>query len=281
MPGMSDDVPASAPPEGAAPPRGWGGMLRNIFRDQVTSAPVVFSAGNLIWSLATAEKYGIALNAAVLLAAALAQVRDSLRGKQSGLSFFVTAGVHAASAVSTLVNGTDHIGVKEMFNVLGNDDARRYVFTALGRTGWAFAHFIMGWREKYGQDPKHIGSQPVHAGYADIFMTAADTEKAVNAPALALISAGLAKAFHDAKHPAGEGGGVRGFLNRHVTPNRLYASTFVLGAVEAVGNPFYAAAQALWGYGYTLLDGKRNRELGAEAKEGVKKLTEKITSSPS
>jgi hypothetical protein len=254
-------------------------MLRKIFRDQVTSAPVVFSAGNLIWSLATAEKYGIALNAGVLLAAMLAQVRDSVRGKQSGLSFFVTAGVHAASAVSTLVNGADHIGVREMFNVLGSHDARRYVFTALGRTGWAFAHFIMGWREKYGEDPKHIGSQPVHAGYADIFMTAADTAKAVNAPALALITAGLSKAFYDRRHPAGEGGGAGEFLKRHVTPNRLYASTFVLGAVEAIGNPFYAAAQAMWGYGYTLLDGKRNRELGAEIKEGAKAVAKAVTPS--
>ena len=267
---MSEDIPPSAPetapPDAVAPAAAGPGKLRRVFTDVVTSAPVVFSTGNLIWSLATAEKYGVALNAGVLLAATLAQIRDSLRGKQSGLSFFVTAGVHAASAVSTLVNGADHIGVREMFNVLGSNDARRYVFTALGRTGWAFAHFIMGWREKYGEDPKHIGSQPVHAGYADIFMTAADTEKALNAPALTLISAGLAKAFHDAKHPAGEGGGVRGFLARHVTPNRLYASTFVLGAVQALSNPFYAAAQALWGYGYTLLDGKRNRELVADVK---------------
>jgi hypothetical protein len=277
---MSEDTPPSAPetaPDNVAPAAARPGKLRRVFTDVATSAPVVFSTGNLIWSLATAEKYGIALNAAVLLAATLAQIRDSLRGKQSGLSFFVTAGVHAASAVSTLVNGADHIGVKEMFNVLGSNDARRYVFTALGRTGWAFAHFIMGWREKYGEDPKHIGSQPVHAGYADIFMTAADTAKAVNAPALALITAGLGKAFYDRKHPAGEGGGVGGFLKRHVTPNRLYASTFLIGAAQALSNPFYAAAQALWGYGYTLLDGKRNHELGAEIKDGAKALAAKIT----
>jgi hypothetical protein len=183
------------------------------------------------------------------------------------LSFFVTAAVHGASAISTLVNGVEHIGVKEMFNVLGSHEARRYVFTALGRTGWAFAHFIMGYREKYGHDPRHLGSQPVHAGYADIFMTAADTAKAVNPTALGLIGAGLAKAFLDRGKTPGEEPTVRNFLLKHVTPNRLYASTFLIGAAQALSNPFYAAAEALWGYGYTLLDGKRNHDLIDDVKK--------------
>ncbi len=268
---MSENTAESAPESELPVPAGEPGKLARVFKDVATSAPVIFSTGNLIWSLVTAEPVGVGLNAAVLLAATAAQVRDSLRGKQSGLSFFVTAAVHGASAVSTLVNGVEHIGIKEMFNVLGSHEARRYVFTALGRTGWAFAHFIMGYREKYGHDPKHIGSQPVHAGYADIFMTAADTAKAVNPTALGLISAGLAKAFFDRDHPAGEKPTVRNFLMKHITPNRLYASTFLIGAAQALSNPFYAAAEALWGYGYTLLDGKRNHELAAD----VKKLTEK------
>ena len=268
---MSENAAESAPQSELPVPSGGRGGLGRVFKDVATSAPVVFSTGNLIWSLVTAEPVGIGLNAAVLVAATAAQVRDSLRGKQSGLSFFVTAAVHGASAVSTLVNGVEHIGIKEMFNVLGNNEARRYVFTALGRTGWAFAHFIMGYREKYGRDPKHIGSQPIHAGYADIFMTAADTAKAINPTALGLVSAGLAKAFLDRKKTAGEEPTVRNFLLKHVTPNRLYASTFLIGAVQAVSNPFYAAAEALWGYGYTLLDGKRNHELVAD----VKKLTGK------
>jgi hypothetical protein len=251
-------------PEAAVPRRG---LLGRIFRDVATSAPVIFSTGNLVWSAVTAEPVGIALNAAVLLAATAAQVRDTIRGKQSGLSFFVTAAVHAASAASTLYNGVEHLGIKEMFNVLGNHEARKYVFTALGRTGWAFAHYIMGYREKYGHDPKHIGTQPVHAGYADIFMTAADTAKAVNAPALGLISAGLAKAFADKNHPAGDAPTMKNFLLKHVTPNRLYASTFVLGAFQAISNPIYAVAQGLWGYGYALLDGRRNHEIVADVKK--------------
>ena len=269
---MSENTAESAPESALPALSGGRDRLGRVFRDVATSAPVIFSAGNLIWSLVTADPYlGIEMNAAVLAAATAFQIRDSLRGKQSGLSFFVTAGVHAASAASTLINGVDHIGMREMFNVLGSHEARRYVFTALGRTGWAFAHFIMGYREKYGRDPKHIGSQPIHAGYADIFMTAADTAKAINPTALGLVSAGLAKAFLDRKTTAGEEPTVRNFLLKHVTPNRLYASTFLIGAVQALSNPFYSAAETLWGYGYTLLDGKRNHELIADVKKLIGK----------
>lgn len=264
-------------PEPASPQRG---LLARIFRDVATSAPVIFSTGNLVWSAVTAESVGIALNAGVLLAATAAQVRDTIRGKQSGLSFFVTAAVHAASAASTLYNGVEHLGVREMFNVLGNNEARKYVFTALGRTGWAFAHYIMGYREKYGHDPKHIGTQPVHAGYADIFMTASDTAKAINIPALGLISAGLAKAFADKNHPPGEAPTAKNFLLKHVTPNRLYASTFLLGALEAVSNPVYAVAQGLWGYGYALLDGKRNHEIVEDVKNLLGWKSETIPPAP-
>lgn len=258
-------------------PPSWRDLLARVSRDVATSAPVIFSTGNLVWSAVTAEPLGIALNAAVLVAATAAQMRDTIRGRQSGLSFFVTAAVHAASAASTLYNGVDHLGIREMFNVLGNHEARKYVFTALGRTGWAFAHYIMGYREKYGHDPKHIGTQPVHAGYADIFMTAADTVKAVNVLALGLISVGLAKAFADGKHPPGDAPTAKNFLLKHVTPNRLYASTFLLGACQAISNPVYAIAQGLWGYGYLLLDSKRNHEVIVDLK---KLFSRKLESTP-
>jgi hypothetical protein len=241
-------------------------QLRQIFRDVATSAPVVFSAGNAIWSWVTAEPAGIALNIGVLALATAAQIRDTLTQKKTGLSFFVTSAVHALSALSTLYNGANHLGVSNLFNVLSNDDARRYVFTAAGRAGWAAAHFIMGYRERFGREPAVLRNQPIHAGYADLAMTAADTATPVNPVALALVSAGLFRAFRDDKKEPPETTTLRAFLSKHITPNRLYASTFLYGALIALDKPVYAAAQAVWGYGYGLMDQKRNEEIKKDLK---------------
>jgi hypothetical protein len=258
-----DQTPDSAPknlPAGDRP------TLRRVFHDVATSAPVIFSAGNLVWSCVTAQPWAIALNAAVLATTIGTQVHDTLTQKKTGVPFYVTSAVNGLTAVATVARGVSTLGLAPLFNVIANPAARHFVFSAVAFAGWSAAHFVMGYRDKHGHDPRFIGKQPIHAGYADIFMTAADTAKAVNVGALGLIGAGLTKAIFG-KPQTGEIDTAAKFANKHITPNRLYAACFTGSALLALSHPVYAVVQGLWGYGYSLLDPRENNELIADAKK--------------
>jgi len=237
-------------------------MLKTVFSGVATSPAVAFGAGNLVWAWETAEISGIILNALVLAATTAMQIRDSATGKKTGMPFYVIAGVNAWTAGSVLYEGASHVGASELFDVLSKPEARKYTLSALAYAGWSAAHFARGFHDKFGKNA--IGSQQLHAGYADIAMIQADTPKDFNI-ALIPIAAGFMKSLFDRKESTGPVSTRTDFARKHVTPNRLYTAAYLMGAAAAV-NPAYALAQAIWSYGYALFDGKQNKEIAADAK---------------
>ncbi|QQG35553.1 MAG: hypothetical protein HYS17_08470 [Micavibrio aeruginosavorus] len=228
--------------------------LYRIFQDIATDPAVWFSTGNLVWSLATAEPLGIALNAAVTAAATGARIRNSLREEEKGLvPLYITGTVNCATSVSALIRGAMDPGLSHLFDIAGNPEARKQVFSALAYAGWGITHLIMGYQQRHGISPRALGNPMIYAGIADVSILLANPGQDTNYPSLALVSAGLFQASFREKFPTA----IRNALsNKHITPVRLYAASYITGSFMAAtaGNPLYAGVLALWGGGYTLFD---------------------------
>lgn len=262
--GVPPSVPPSSVPLSAS--AGRGGMLRRLFLDMAGSPAVLFAGGNLVWSFATAEPWGVGLNIAVASGVAGARLRDSLTGSRTGIPFYIIAATNALTALSVLANGAMQMGVSEMFNVAANPEARKCILSAVAFAGWTVAHFLFGLHEK--KDARHrtvLGNPQVHAGYADVAIVQADAAAAVNLWSLGFMVAGFARALCETRgdEPVR---GLRDFAVRHATPARLYGAGYMVGALMALGNPLYAAAQALWGIGYLVMYADRNRDFWPDFK---------------
>jgi hypothetical protein len=227
--------------------------LKKVFRDAATDPALWFSTGNLIWSLSTAEKTGIVLNAAVTTAVLATRIRNSLRDEEKAIvPLYITGAVNMATAVSALVKGTMDLGLTGLFNFT-NPESRKQVFSALAYAGWGVTHLIVGYTQKHKHSPRRTGDPMIYAGVADTAILLAKPTEGINYVSLAIVGAGLLQAAFNKNIPAK----IEHALSRlHITPVRLYTASYLTGSAMAAssGKISYGIALGIWGGGYALFD---------------------------
>ena len=210
-----------------------------------------------------------------LAATMITTAMDSWRGRKPNTPFYTLAGVNTALSATTAANASFALETESAPSSLGiavtidkdglaaelggnfteavtdiqNGDLNIDTFTSLfelssdnqsaaalsiALAGWALGHYMTAREIQSGtKPPTTFQNGQIHYGYADATAVHIGSTQ-LNIPALACMSLGLTCALLDEKINAS---GIPDFIKDQVTPPRIYAASYLAGAIAMRDNP--------------------------------------------